>query len=161
LKKLLPLVLLLFFLCACGGTVKVKADISEYGDTPITISGLAESDFTVTPNELAELECVGRTAAGKSDKAGSVDAVGPLLSTFMAQYGKTPEDFEQVLFIASDAYEVVLKDEYLTDYDVVLAVSEGEDPLPEGYRPMRLLIPGAESSMWEYAVTRIVFTQKQ
>ena len=135
------------------------ADISEYGDTPIEISGLADENFTITPGELASLECVSRTASGKTAKAGTVNATGPLLDTFLEQYGKSTSDFERIRFIASDHYRVVLKDEYLTEYEVVLAVSNGNEPLIAEHRPLRILIPDADSSMWEYAVVRIEFVE--
>jgi hypothetical protein len=156
-RRLAPALLALLLLCACGDTTAVKADISAYGDTPITIAGLTDEEFTVTPNELAQLACVDRSAAGTTAKAGEVDAVGPLLSTFLAQYGKTQEDFKKIRFLASDDYRVVLAGQSLKDDEVILALSDGDDPLPEDYRPMRLMIPGAASSMWEYAVIRIEF----
>ena len=151
-KWMLPLLLLLC-LTACGGT----ADISAYGDTPITVSGLLEEDFTVTPNELAALECVSRTATGAMAKAGTVKAYGPLLNTFLAQYGVSASDFYKIRFLCADEYKVVLRDEYLTDYEVVLAVAYQDGPLPEEMRPLRLLIPEAESNKWAYAVTHIEF----
>jgi hypothetical protein len=156
-KMRLPvIVLLLLLLCACGK----KADISAYGDTPITISGLADKDFTVTPNELAKLPCVSRTATGATAKAGTVNATGPLLETFLEQYGFKESDFSKIRFIADDSYKVVLKDEYLTDYEVVLAISSGSEPLPSEQQPLRILIPEAESSMWEYSVVRIEFVRE-
>ncbi len=152
-----------FKLCAClfiliictGCKVRVKADISDYTDTPITISGLTEEEFTVTPGELAELECVRLSASGKTAKAGEVSAVGPLLDTFLAQYDKKPGDFKVISFIARDKYKVELYGEYLTDYQVVLSLCDGNKPLSEDMRPMRIFIPGTESNMWEYAVIRI------
>ena len=141
-------------LAACGST---NADMSEYGDTPIVISGLTDEEFVITPRELAEFECVSRTASGKTAKAGTVNATGPLLDTFLAQYGTCMSDFERIRFIASDNYRVVLKDEYLAEYEVVLAISNGNKPLIEAHRPLRILIPDADSSMWEYAVVRIEF----
>ncbi|MDR1246794.1 MAG: hypothetical protein LBK57_07165 [Clostridiales Family XIII bacterium] len=141
----------------CGGTP--EADISAYGDAPIEISGLTSEDFTVTPGELAALECVSRSATGETAKAGTVKAVGPLLNTFLADYGKNASDFNRIRFIASDGYRVVLRDEYLTDYEVVLSVASGREPLQESERPLRILIPEAESGMWEYACIRIEFVE--
>ncbi|MDR1571676.1 MAG: hypothetical protein LBS32_04045 [Clostridiales Family XIII bacterium] len=144
----------------CGGQ-GLKADISEYGDSPIEISGLAAEDFSVTPNELAQLECVSRSATGATAKAGTVKAVGPLLDSFLAAYGdgRAMSDFNRIRFIASDGYRVVLRDEYLSDYEVLLSVASGGDPLPEAERPLRILIPEAESGMWEYACVRIEFVE--
>lgn len=151
---------LLICLTGCSGTAKMKADISEYGETPITISGLTDEEFTVTPNELAELDCVSRTATGATAKAGTVDAVGPLLNTFLAKYDVTIEDFDRIRFIASDEYKTVLKGEYLTDYEVVMAVASGSEPLSSDEQPLRILIPEAESNMWVYSVIKIEFVRE-
>lgn len=154
----LPLLtLLLLLLCACGSKT---ADISAYGDTPITITGLTEEEFTITPDELAALECVSRTATGATAKAGTVNATGPLLDTFLAQYDCKAADFYKIRFIAADQYRVVLKDEYLKDYEVVLSISSGTEPLPEAQQPLRILIPEAESNLWEYSVVRIEFERE-
>ncbi|MDR3295569.1 MAG: hypothetical protein LBT26_07055, partial [Clostridiales Family XIII bacterium] len=128
---------LFFCATACGG----QADISEYGTEAIAISGLLDEEFTVTPEELLALECVRRSATGATAKAGTVAAYGPLLNTFLAEYGKTAADFNRIRFIAKDEYRVVLREEYLTDYEVVLSAASGKNPLPEGERPLRILIP--------------------
>ncbi len=145
--------------CLSGCKVRVKADISSYGDTPIEISGLQEEDFIITANDLAELDCVTATTTGRSAKAGTVKAVGPLLSTFLAYYGKTAADFKKIRFIASDGYRTVLKGEYLTDYDQILSVASGDEPLTVTERPLRLVVLDAESSKWVYAVIRIEFVE--
>ena len=155
-KKLGLLTLCILVLTACGG----KADISDYADAPITVSGLLDEEFTVTPHELAALDCVSRTATGATAKAGTVNAYGPLLDTFLAQYGYTASDFYKIRFLCADDYKAVLRDEYLTDYEVVMAVSYGSEPLPENMRPLRLLIPDGESNKWAYAVTRIEFERE-
>ena len=155
-KRFFPLLLLplILVLAACGSKT---ADISAYGDTPITISGLTDEEFTITPNELAELECVSRTATGATAKAGTVNATGPLLDTFLEQYDCQMSDFYKIRFLCADNYKVVLRGDYLTDYEVVMSVSNGSEPLDEDIQPMRLLIPEAESSMWAYSVIRIEF----
>ena len=155
-KTALRLLLCAAMLLCLAGCVR-KADISAYGDALITVSGLLDEDFTVTPNELAALECVSRTAVGATAKAGTVRAYGPLLDTFLARYGYSASDFYKIRFLCADEYKVVLRDEYLTDYEIVMAVAYRDGPLPEEMRPLRLLIPEAESSKWAYAVTRIEF----
>jgi DMSO/TMAO reductase YedYZ molybdopterin-dependent catalytic subunit len=155
---LASLLLALALLCGCGSK---QADISAYGDTPITISGLTDEEFTITPNELAQLECVTRTATGATAKAGTVSAYGPLLNTFLEQYGCQASDFYKIRFLCADEYKAVLKDEYLTDYDVVLAVAYDGEPLPESCQPLRLLIPEAESNLWAYSVIRIEFEREK
>ncbi len=154
------LILVLSLLSACGsGTAGVKADISAYGDEPITIVGLREADFTVTPNELKELPCVERTAVGATAKAGTVHAVGPLLDTFLEQYGARMADFDRIRFICRDGYRSVLKGEYLTEYEVVLQLAQSDGSLIEEQQPLRVLIPEAESSYWAYGVTTIEFVR--
>ena len=156
--KIIVVALALLALCACG---EKQADISEYGDFEIEISGLLEEDFVITPNELLALPCVSRSATGATEKAGTVSVRGPLLETFLEQYGYEPSDFYKIRFIASDSYKTVLRDDYLTDYEIVMAVSAGDKPLSNTERPLRLLIPEAESNMWIYSVVRIEFEFKE
>ena len=157
-KTLQVLVFMLLIVCVPGlFTACGTADLSAYGEEPITISGLKESDFTVTPAELAEMDCVKRSDTGRSEKAGTVKAYGPLLSTFVGKYGYEMADFSKVRFICKDQYKVVLQDEYLTDYEIVLSVASGSDPLAEAERPLRILIPEADSYRWAYSVERIEF----
>ena len=145
-------------LSACS---PAQADISAYENDEIVISGLLDEEFTISPKELLALDCVTRSATGATEKAGTVNATGPLLDTFLARYGFSSEDFNRIRFFARDEYRTILRGEYLTDYEVVMAVSSGAEPLTEGQRPMRLLIPEAESSMWIYAVIRIEFVRNQ
>jgi len=145
---------LLAALCSCGAK---QADISAYENEEISIIGLLEHEFAITPGELIALDCVTRSATGATEKAGTVNATGPLLDTFLAQYGYKASDFNRIRFIASDGYRTVLRGEYLTDYEVVMSVSSGPEPLADGLRPMRLLIPEAESGMWVHSVIRIEF----
>ncbi|MDR2088566.1 MAG: hypothetical protein LBP73_04345 [Clostridiales Family XIII bacterium] len=148
--SLLCAALLLLAQAACGGKLP---DISEYGDTPIEIAGLADEEFTVTPNELAELELTRASATGRTAKAGTVEATGPTLAAFLESRGAKPEDFSAVRFIASDGYRITIHERTLTGKEVILSLA----PLSESERPLRLLIPGAESNQWIYAVTRIEF----
>ena len=151
-KTILPLVALAILLSACG-----KSVIEEYAAAEIVISGLTDSEFVITPRELLAMETVSRTATGETQKAGTVGAEGPLLETFLAEYGCKPTDFAKIRFIAYDEYKTTLRNEYLTDFEVIMAVSSGDKPLAEVNRPLRLLIPGAESHMWIYGVVRIEF----
>ena len=160
-RLIICLLLAGLLLGSCSNVVKVRADISAYGNTPITISGLSDTDFTVMPNDLAKLECVQMSVSGKTEKSGTVTAVGPLLETFLAQYGKSKSDFAKIRFYASDKYKITLKDEYLTSYKIVLSIARGNDPLPVAQQPLRLFIPQAESSNWIYTVIRIEFIAKE
>lgn len=148
--------LLLLFLSACGGSVQVKADISAYAEAPITIKGLGE-DFVVTPAELADLECVKVGAAGKSDKAGYVTAVGPTLTTFLQAYDRDLTDFTFIRVTGSDGYWQRYAVNRLVDQEVILAVADGEKPLTNDQAPLRLLIPNMDASTWVRMINEIEF----
>ena len=142
-------------LTACGGGTRVTADLSAYGDTPITVTGLTEEDFTVTPSELAGLECTEATATGNSAKAGTVHPVGPTLETFLAAYGKEIADLERIRFYATDGYYVGFLPESLEKYEFILAVANGDDPLGNGELPLRVVVVGGDSGKWVRMIDRI------
>ena len=144
----------LITLTACGTKLP---DISEYGDTPITIAGLAEEEFTVTPNELAKLDLSDSAVRGKTEKAGRVSGIGPTLITFLEYYGRTADEFKYIRFTAKDEYRITLRGDKHTDDVVLMAIAGNDKPLAEAERPMRLIIPTAESNQWIYSVIRIEF----
>ena len=147
--------LILISLCMFSGCG--KADISAYESQEITVTGLKEEAFTVTPAELMEMKCISRQDTGATAKAGTVKAYGPLLSTFLEEYGYKTEDVDRVRFYCKDGYKSVLKDEYLTDYEIILSAASGSEALSEKEQPLRILVPEAESSKWAYGITEIEF----
>lgn len=138
-----------------------KADISEYENEKIQIVGLLEEDFYITPGELAELECIETVAHGKTAKAGTVEAYGPTLETFLAQYGKSLDEFYSVKFYAKDDYTVTLGKQTFEKCDVILSIARGSEPLYEGQQPLRIVIPEADSGKWTYMITEIQFTYQE
>lgn len=149
--------MLSLLLCAGLMTGCGQADISSYSDQTITVSGLEDVDFTVTPADLQAMDCVNRQDTGATQKAGTVKAHGPLLETFLKEYGYTVDDIDRVRFYCKDDYKVVLKKEYLTDYEIILSVSSGSEALAEKEQPLRILVPDAESAKWAYGITKIEF----
>jgi hypothetical protein len=150
-------IVLTFSLAACGG----KPDISAYQDMPVSITGLTDEDFEITPAELIKLDCASESDTGKSEKAGTVEGYGPTLDTFLAQYGKERSDFEKIRFIGKDGYKKTLWGELLDNGQIVLSLSNGKEPLNDSETPLRLVVPGADSSYWVYGVTQIEFIAKQ
>ncbi len=135
-----------------------KADISAYGDDPIQIEGLTDETFFITPNDLAEMECVSDVAEGRSEKAGTVRAYGPTLETFVENYGRTLDEFYSIEFYAYDGYTSRLGKATWDKYEVILSIAEGNKPLEEKRQPMRVVITGGASSGWIYGVGVITFT---
>lgn len=153
---ILSLLLVLVLLPGCG-----KADISDYADRKILVTGLLEEDFYITPGELAQLECVSATARGNSEKAGTVHAYGPTLETFLAQYGKSLSEFKKLRIVAEDGYTVTLGRVTWDKYDVILSIAAGSRPLPDYQQPLRVVVPGGDSGNWVRLVTELQFTYLQ
>ncbi len=134
-----------------------RANISAYGEDTIQVEGLTDEPFQITPDELAEMDCV--SDVGESRKSGLVQAYGPTLETFLENYGKTLDDIYSVEFLAYDGHESILGRATWDKYEVILSISDGNQPLEEKHQPMRVVIPGAASSRWIYGVGVITFTE--
>jgi hypothetical protein len=154
------IVLFAFMLAGCS--VKVTTDISSYGDTKIVVKGIETSDITVTPDHLASLKCVKASATSQSQKGGKVTGVGPTLATFLEEYGYEQSDFSSVVFKASDGYATTLDHQFLlTHQTIILSVSNQDTILSKDEKPLRVLIPDAESSNWTKMVVEMIFTKAE
>jgi len=159
------IVLIICLACAAAAILfgyratHVTADISAYADREIEVAGLTDSSFYVTPRELSQMKISKQTVTGKSQKAGTFTGVGPTMSVFLTQYGETVGNFKQVKFYAEDDYTVVLVAS-LQEKTVILSVANGSDPLKDNQQPLRIVIPGEDSSKWIRNVVKIEFTRK-
>lgn len=146
-------------------------DIAAYESQEITIKGLTDAPFTVTVAELAELNCTRLSASGTGggengeSKAGTVNAYGPTLETFLAQYGHKPYDFGRIIFTCKEEqdsegnnynYNVTLLDDQLQE-EIILSIASGKNALDEYAQPMRLVILEEATGQWAYGVTQIEF----
>lgn len=139
-------------------------DISAYAGEEITISGLADEDFTVTVEELSQLKCSQLTVDGKGkgqgqdgeSKAGTVMAYGPTLVRFLAEYGYEPTDFSRVVATCYDDYKVTLVGSSL-EQTILLSIAQGKEALDERHQPLRLIAPSEESGKWCYGVVSLQF----
>lgn len=147
----------LLLICLSG----CKADISAYEASPIQIIGLTDEPFSVTPKDLMQMKCISATSQGNSDKAGTVEAYGPTLETFVSSYGHSLSDFRYVRLSASDGYDVTINQLVWDSYDIILSVSNGTKPLEERQRPLRVVIPGYDSGKWVRLITKIEFSSKE
>lgn len=159
-KTLLPsvILLLLCLLCACSAMPQEET-LSAYSADTITITGLAEEEFTLTVADLAKLDLVERGASAQRSNGQkvSVDAVGPLLDTLLAQYGKSQSDFSRVRFSANDGYSIAVAEDILDSREIVLALADGDQALPEEDQPVRVVIPGERAMYWLRQLNRIEF----
>lgn len=153
--RLVALILILVSLCGCG-----ELDISDYGEEQILITGLTEEDFYITPNQLLEMECVSATAKGKTAKAGTVQAYGPTMETFLTAYGTSLDELYSIKLIAADDYKVNLGRATWEKYDIILSVAKGNRPLDDYQQPLRIVIPGGDSGNWARMIIRMEFTYK-
>lgn len=152
------LFIFIILLSACGNQ---NPDISAYQDMKIQVTGLQEEDFDITPAELIQMDCVSGSSEGNSEKAGTVNGYGPTLDTFLAHYGKERSDFDKILFTGKDGYKKTLWGELLDSDKILLSISNGKDPLSDSETPLRLIVPGQESSYWVYGVTQINFIEEK
>lgn len=154
-KKLVVTVLAV---CICAVLVSCgKADISAYKDRQIMITGLTDEDFYITAGGLAEMKCVSATAHGKSAKAGTVNAYGPTIETFLEKYGKTIDEFRSIRCVASDGYTVTFGKVTWDRSELILSVANGSDALEEKQQPLRIVAPDADSGNWIRAVIQMEF----
>ena len=137
-----------------------KADISAYADEEINITGLLDEDFTVTPGELAEMECVSATAVGETEKAGKVKAYGPTLDTFLEHYGVSKDDLYSIKCYAKDDYKVTLGKVTWDSKEVILSIAYGSEAFDEKTAPLRIVIPEGQSGNWIRMVNKMEFTYK-
>jgi hypothetical protein len=140
------------------------ADISAYAQTGISVSGLADEDFIVTPGMLSDHKVTqtaaaasGKGAQGES-KAGTVNAYGPTLETFLAGYGHTISDFRTITFYCKDGYTTVLRPSRMESDEVIMSFASGKEPLPPYQWPLRLVIPAEDTGKWCFGILRIEFT---
>lgn len=148
----LTLLLAAALLCGC------RADISAYADAEIRVTGLPCGELTVTPSELAEMDCVSADVNGKS---GAERAWGPTLETFLAAYGVTLDEVRYVRFLASDDYHGSVSAKIWEKSPVILSVANGSKPLDAWQQPLRVVIPEGASSTWVRLVTEISVEMKE
>ncbi len=143
-------------------TVFRTPGFSSYADQEIEIIGLLDEDFTVTPAELAQLDCVMTSTTGNTKKAqGTIYAYGPTLETFLAQYDVTLDQLRSMKAVGLDDYTVTLGKTTWDKYTINLAVKNGKKQLLERQRTLRIIIPGADSGKWIREIGQLIFTYNE
>lgn len=137
---------------ACGTD---DIDISGYADSEIVIAGISDEDEIVTVSDLKALDCVTVKTHSTSDKIGDVRATGPTLKTLLESKGINIDDVKKVVFLGTDGYTYSLKDEYISDHDIILAFGIDGEPLDEESIPCRVIIPESDSAYWIRMLDRL------
>lgn len=164
-KKLLLLsvvLLLPIIMAACGKTGSTAGDTGPFDEEKIVVHGLTGRDFEITPGDLRKLKTVTRhcEATRTNGEKVSVTATGPLLDTFLRQYGKNQQDFSCVRFTARDKYSIAVPHDILANRQVILSYINDGKPLRDDCRPVRIVIPGERSMYWVRKMIRMDFETK-
>jgi hypothetical protein len=146
-----------FAFAACADSA-VSLSGGQYAHE-IVIQGLAPEEFTVSVGALQGLEAVTRPASARrsNGQTVSVNAVGPLLETWLAPYGKSQKDFSRIRFSANDGYSIAVSREVLENREIILALFDGKSPLSSEDGPVRVIIPGERAMYWVRQLSRISF----
>jgi hypothetical protein len=138
-------------------------DIEGYATQGVSIAGLEDADFLITPAQLTELDCVSKRATGTGageqgqSKVGAVQAYGPLMETFLQSYGHTLSDFKRIKVFCKDGYTVILRPEQL-EGEIILSVADDKTALAAYQTPLRMVIPGEATGRWAFGILRIEFS---
>lgn len=86
-KVLMFALILMLLLSFAGCSAKVEADISSYETETIEVRGLEASPITVTPKELAKLDCKKETV---SESSGQKNSYRKSHRTYVGNLGGKP-----------------------------------------------------------------------
>ncbi|ACV64177.1 hypothetical protein Dtox_3454 [Desulfofarcimen acetoxidans DSM 771] len=118
------------------------------------MQGLQEKSFAITQSDLKKLPAVTKacSATRANGEKISVDATGPLLNTFMRQFGNKQKDFSRIHFTSKDKYSVDIPHNILANRPIILAYIINGKPLPNDWQPLRIVIPGVLARYWAKGV---------
>ncbi|MFA5383943.1 MAG: molybdopterin-dependent oxidoreductase [Eubacteriales bacterium] len=161
-KKLLLLqvvLILLVIATACNRAGSTTGAASPFSGEKIVVHGLKDQDFEITQDDLRKLKAVTRhgEATRTNGEKISVDATGPLLDTFLHQYGKSQKDFSRIRFTARDKYSIAVPHDILENRQIILSYINDGKPLKDDCQPVRIVIPGERSMYWVREMIRMDF----
>jgi len=153
-------------LSSCGWSGKpMDASGLDYKDEGIEIVGLTANTMTVTPAELAGLDCVDRTVKAENSYGSTITrrVQGPLLDTFLSKYGGKVGvgDISSVTFEATDGYKVTLDRSDLGKMRVVFGIMIDGKALAGAGRPLRIIMTNTPATDWIEGVNRVIFNVKE
>lgn len=146
------------------GSAITLADMEPYEKMEIQVEGLTEKPFAITVKDLRKMSMTkmkkpvhqGELTEDETPERGR--AVGPTLDTFLAEYGRSRDEFRSMkVYTASEkstAYVRTLREE-----EIILSVADGNFPLTQKEAPLRIAPSGAEPGEWSGGIRRIVFNE--
>ncbi|MCR5665352.1 MAG: hypothetical protein K6G01_00850 [Eubacterium sp.] len=135
------------------------ADISGYEDVEITVEGLTEEAFMITPKELSKMKLDKTTVDIHSEEADTESAIGPTLDTFLAEYGRSVDEFRSMkVYTAKDVSNAYVKT--LEEETLILSIANGNEALEEKVAPLQIAIMDGTADDWTDSVVKVVFTEK-
>lgn len=158
--SLLMLSVLLLSIAGCGMGKKAPAEkISNYGNKKVVISGLKDENFEVSVSQLMQLETVTKSAKANTSNGQEVRVkiTGPLLDTFLKQYGKSQKDFSTIRLTAKDKYSIAVPKDILSSREIILGVINKGEALTNEDQPVKVVIPGERAMYWVRMLSRIDF----
>jgi len=152
----------LMILVVTFGCGNPEIDLTDYGSEAISLIGLDNNNgdgqpISLTITELKSFDCVTVKTSSTSDKIGNVKATGPLLETVMSTYGAGMDDFKKIIITATDGYEIVLNQPFISENQLILAFGINGEPLGEDEAPLRLIVPESDSAYWIRMIESIEF----
>ncbi len=162
-KKAIMILYVMMILAVILGCGNPEIDLTNYGSETLTLIGISKNDegkaVTLTITELQSLKCVTIKTNSTSDKIGDVKATGPLLETIADKYGATLNEFNKIIITATDGYEIVLNQPFISENKLILAFGIDGEPLGEDEAPLRLIVPESDSAYWIRMIESIEFVR--
>lgn len=162
-KKVVIILYAILILIVSLGCGNPEIDLTNYGSETLTLIGIDNNDegkeVTLTISELQSLKCVTIKTNSTSDKIGNVKATGPLLETIVDKYGASMSEFKKIIITATDGYEIVLNQPFISENKLILAFGIDGEPLGEDEAPLRLIVPESDSAYWIRMIESIEFVR--
>jgi len=168
LGAILASIMIFIFLSACSnnkvGTTssnnaaKTTSDnVSASSSEKVTITGLENSDKTITVNDIKAFKPVEKnvTAVDSAGNKTNYSVKGALFEDILKKYGKSQKDFAGVRFTASDGYSIEVAQEILKSRDIIFAYEVNGKPLTDKYKPVRIIIPEERAMYWVSKLVKV------
>jgi len=162
-KQIVMMLYVTMILAVSLGCGNPEIDVTNYGSETLTLIGINDDDesqpVTLTITELQSLNCITIKTNSTSDKIGNVKATGPLLETVLDKYGVSIAEFKKIIITATDGYEIVLNQPFISENKLILAFGIDGEPLGEDEAPLRLIVPESDSAYWIRMIESIEFVR--